>query len=123
MGLFSRNNSGKINWEILSTEEQLTQLKELSKQKPVAIFKHSTRCAISSMAMSRLERGWQLSEQAIKMYYLDLIQYRDVSNKIASIFSVVHQSPQIIVVSAGNVIYHASHGEIVSDTIKNIIED
>ena len=45
-------------------------------------------------------------------YYLDLLNHRDISNEIAQKFSVVHQSPQIVVIENGQVIHHASHDNI-----------
>ena len=122
MGLFTKNKEEKINWKTLNQEEQLSEFIELSKQKPIAMFKHSTRCALSSMAKSRLERGWDLSDNDLDIYYLDLLNYRNVSNKMASLFSVEHQSPQLIVLQNGKVLYHASHGEIDPLTLKESLE-
>ena len=122
MGLFTKDKGGEINWKKLSQENQLTEFIELSKSKPIAMFKHSTRCSLSSMVKSRLERAWDINGNDIEIYYLDLIQYRDVSNKIASIFNIEHQSPQLIVLDQGKVLYHASHGEIDAGVLKESIE-
>lgn len=121
MGLFTKDKGGEINWKKLSQENQLTEFIELSKSKPIAMFKHSTRCSLSSMVKSRLERAWDINGNDIEIYYLDLIQYRDVSNKIASIFNIEHQSPQLIVLDQGKVLYHASHGEIDAGVLKESI--
>ena len=121
MGLFSKDKGETINWKILETEAQLTEFIALSKRKPIAIFKHSTRCSLSSMVKSRLERGWNINDNDIEMYYLDLLNYRNISDKIASVFNVEHQSPQLIVLSQGDVLYHASHGEIDAGILKNSI--
>jgi len=118
MGLFTKKAEEKINWKPLNQEEQLTGFIESSRHKPIAMFKHSTRCALSSMAMSRLERGWNLDDSDVDIYYLDLLNYRNISNKIATLFSIEHQSPQLIVLQGGKVLYHASHGEIDPDALK-----
>lgn len=89
--------------------------------KPIAIFKHSTRCSLSSMVKSRLERGWDIKDNDIEMYYLDLLAHRNISNKIASIYNVEHQSPQLIVLNQGKVLYHKSHGDIDAGVLKQII--
>ena len=122
MGLFSKDKGETINWKILETEVQLTEFIALSKLKPIAIFKHSTRCSLSSVVKSRLERGWNIKDNDIEMYYLDLLNYRNISDKIASSFDVEHQSPQLIVLSQGEVLYHASHGEIDAGVLKKSIE-
>ncbi|MGB0931675.1 MAG: bacillithiol system redox-active protein YtxJ, partial [Chitinophagales bacterium] len=101
-----------INWQMLQNEEQLKEIISESSEKPVAIFKHSIRCSISSMAKRRLERNWDIAEDALTIYYLDLITFRSVSNKIVDVFEVQHESPQIILIKNGEVVFHTSHSDI-----------
>lgn len=99
-----------MNWEKIEKLAQIEELKTLSKEKPVLIFKHSTRCSISSMALDRLSRNWKDSDsEIIKPYYLDLISYRQVSDEIANEFGVMHQSPQVILIKDGRATYDNSH--------------
>ena len=104
-----------MNWIDLNSEEQLGSLKEASKLKPLVIFKHSTRCAISSMAKSRLERNPQ--PEGIDFYYLDLIQHKALSNKVAEVFTVYHESPQILLIKNGECVYDESHSGIQMNDI------
>jgi bacillithiol system protein YtxJ len=109
-----------MNWINLTLEEQLQQIKENSKNKPQVIFKHSTRCSISSMAKNRLEKGTQPNE--IDFYYLDLIKFRPISNKIAEIFKIYHESPQILLIKNDECVYDESHsgidmGEIIEQAM------
>jgi bacillithiol system protein YtxJ len=104
-----------MNWIDLADESQLTGLKELSKQKAQLIFKHSTRCNISHMAKSRLERSIQPCD--VDFYYLDLIKHRQLSAKISEDFSVSHQSPQILLIKNGECVYDESHSGILMDDI------
>ena len=104
-----------MNWISLTDEQQLLQIKELSNQKPQVIFKHSTRCSISSMAKNRLERS--VVPDNADFYYLDLIRYRHLSDKIAEDFSVYHESPQILLIRNGDCIYEESHSGINMDDI------
>ena len=99
-----------MNWIDITTEAQLDEIKEQSKQQPVVIFKHSTRCSISSMAKSRLEREKPVDNVAF--YYLDLIRYRPISNKVAEVFQVHHESPQVLIIKNGDCIYDESHNGI-----------
>ena len=109
-----------IDWVKLQTEEQLDQLiKKDSFEKPVILFKHSTRCSISAMAIHRLENQWDIDEEAVIPVYLDLIRFREVSNKIANDLGVVHQSPQILIVKNGACTYQSSHSQIEVRAIKN----
>ncbi len=105
-----------MNWIELKTIEDFQNALKASKQKPVAFFKHSTRCSVSFMAKRSVEANWDLD---IDAYYLDLIAHRDISNAIATELGVQHQSPQMILVKDGQVAYHASHGSIDVDAMAN----
>jgi len=96
-----------MNWKDLTTETQLEEIRTNSAQKPQLIFKHSTRCGISAVAKSRLDK-WQPKED-FDFYYLDLIKYRELSNKVAREFSVPHESPQVLVIKDGKCVYYESH--------------
>lgn len=104
-----------MNWITLSNLTQLNSIKEQSAVKPQIIFKHSTRCSISTMALNRLERSSILPNA--DFYYLDLLAYREISNKIAEEFSVYHESPQILLISKGACVYDESHSGISMEEI------
>lgn len=99
-----------MNWIDLNSEAQLETLCEKSHQKPALIFKHSTRCSISAMAKSRLERAGAI--EGIDCYFLDLLAHRPLSNLIAEKFSVYHESPQVLVIRNGECSYDESHNGI-----------
>ena len=99
-----------MSWKKLDSISQLDQIIEESKEKSVLVFKHSTRCSISSMAWSRMERNWQEEDnEKVSPYFLDLIAYRAISNEIAVRLSVPHASPQVILIKNGEAIYDNSH--------------
>lgn len=104
-----------MNWIDLADEAQLTAIKQESTEKPVVIFKHSTRCSISAMVKNRLDKAAQPDN--IKFYYLDLLQYRNISNKIAEDFQVHHESPQVLLIKNGECIYEESHNGIFMEEI------
>ena len=108
-----------IDWIPLQSLEQLDAIITSSKENPVMILKHSTRCSISSMAKSRLERTWVAEEvPTLKPYYLDLLSHRDVSNAIESILNIPHQSPQVLLIQDGKCIFSNSHMSISFEDIK-----
>ena len=100
-----------MEWIKLNDISQLDEINEVSFSKPVIIFKHSTRCNISATALARLERKNDDSFRA-DFYFLDLVQHRNISNRIAEIYGVIHQSPQILLIKNGECIYEATHLEI-----------
>jgi len=111
----------KTPWNSLETELQLNTLKKESAEKIVVIFKHSTRCGISRMAKRQFEGEYDYEEEKVKLYYLDLITYRNISNKIAEEFEVFHESPQMLIIKNGNVIHHASHSGISAESIREFL--
>lgn len=99
-----------MNWNPLEQAEQLQQIVAESGTQDVLIFKHSTRCSISRATLDRLERNWKETEVPnVKAYYLDLLNYRDISNTIAEQFRVEHQSPQVLIIRHGKSVYDNSH--------------
>ena len=113
----NNTNASKINWIPLTDLGQLNEIMELSHQQPVAIFKHSTRCSISRMALKQFENEFDL-EGSVTPYFLDLLNHRDISNEIATRFEVYHQSPQLLLIKEGKSIYDASHSDIDAVELK-----
>ena len=104
-----------MNWIQLTTDAQLSDLNTKSGQRPQVIFKHSTRCNISSMVHNRLER--KTSPDDIDFYFIEVPAQRVISNKIAEIYSVSHESPQVLVIRNGECTYDESHYGIEFDEI------
>ncbi len=112
-----------IQWKALNDAATLQEIKEISQTKKVMIFKHSTRCSISASALNRLERNWKQEEMTeLQPYFLDLIQYRNISNQVAQDFGITHQSPQALIISEGKVIYDNSHMGIDYEEIKSVLK-
>lgn len=120
MGLFNKIFGGTtepkeekvLPWIPLTSVSQLDAIAKKSKTKTQVIFKHSTRCGISRMVINQFVDFYGLDEKDLDLYYLDLLNYRDVSNEVGYKFQVMHQSPQLIVVKNGATVAHASHGAI-----------
>ncbi len=108
-----------IEWKNLTSLEELNEALSLSEQSSIVIFKHSTRCSVSMMVKKNLEMAWDMPH--ITAYFLDLIQYREVSNYIASALEVEHQSPQLIGIKNRQVFYHASHSSVTAESIKSAL--
>lgn len=104
-----------MNWIPLDNIGQLTDIQKQSYARPQVIFKHSTRCSISSMVLKRLER--EGVPENMDFYFLDLIRYRDISNKVADAFDVSHESPQVLLIKSGACVYDESHYAISMDSL------
>jgi bacillithiol system protein YtxJ len=111
------NSKGKINWIPLTDLGQLNELISSSNEKPVLIFKHSTRCIVSRTALKQFENEFDLENQ-VSPYFLDLLEHRAISNEIASRFGVYHQSPQLLLIKEGKSVYDVSHSDIDAAELK-----
>ncbi len=108
-----KESSSKVkNWIELQDLSQLNELKEHSFTQKIIIFKHSTRCSISNMALRVFENSFDFENENYKSYFLDLISFRNISNEIATQYQVTHQSPQVLVIENGVCIQNESHEDI-----------
>ena len=120
MGIFSKMFGGSsepkeeksLPWIPLTNIPQLDAISKKSNTKTQVIFKHSTRCGISRMVINQFGDFYGLEEKDLDLYYLDLLNYRDVSTEVGYKFQVMHQSPQLLVIKNGTTVAHASHGAI-----------
>ena len=102
-----------MNWQKLNDIEQLKAIKLESETSPVLIFKHSTRCSISTTSLSKFERNWDdAKSKGIKPYFLDLLASKPISHEVEKEFSVEHQSPQVLLIKDGKCVFDASHMSI-----------
>ncbi|MGA9588707.1 MAG: bacillithiol system redox-active protein YtxJ [Salegentibacter sp.] len=114
----------EVPWHQLNKMEQLNAIEEESKSRPVAILKHSTRCGISRMVLKQFESSYGLKEDAdIKLYFLDLLSHREISNEIAARFGVQHESPQLIVLRDEKVVHQASHQSIDAADLSQFVQN
>lgn len=118
--LFSKKKK-ETKWLTLDSSEQLNQILKDSEEDVQVIFKHSTRCSISSMALNRFESKFDFG--LTPSYYLDLISFRSVSNEIADRLDVQHESPQLIIVKKGEAVANWSHTAIDPDLVTNTIAE
>lgn len=118
----SKDQTLSIKWNILSSIEGLEKLEEASNEKPAVIFKHSTRCSISLMALDRFERAYT-DDANFEPYYLDLIVYPEISNQIANKYEIRHESPQALLMVGGKIIYASSHSGINFNEINGLAEN
>ena len=109
-----------MKWNNLQSVKQLEDIDSASNDGIQMIFKHSTRCSISTMAKSRLEKNWA-EKLNVTPYYLDLIQHRDISLAIADRYNVHHESPQILIIKNGESIHDASHLDISVKEIEDVL--
>ena len=110
-----------LNWLPLTSIAQLEEIKAQSKTASILIFKDSTRCGISRIVIKQFEALFTKEFQGMKVYYLDLLNHRDISAEIADTFEVIHQSPQLLVIKNGTSVHDASHHDIATVNLSRFI--
>lgn len=112
-----------MNWRTLDSSDVLESALNDAQSKVVVFFKHSTSCPVSAAAKRRLEMEWEKYNADQEVYYLDLLANRSLSNQIAEKSGVIHQSPQLIVLKNGEVVYHSSHLSISAEKAAKYIQN
>jgi bacillithiol system protein YtxJ len=110
-----------IQWEPLESVDQLDNVIKNSTLKPKVIFKHSTRCGISRMVLRQFENDFKKNDDEVTFYFLDLLNYREVSADVASKLNVVHQSPQVIILYDKEILHTESHQGIDIKKVQQIV--
>lgn len=123
MGLFdfltSSSQESKTDdiWETISDPSQLKPIIEASKDRPQLIYKHSHRCSVCFVSKGNLESVAEDILESADMHFVNVVNSRQASNHIESELGVRHESPQVILLDNGEVIWHASHGGIKGDAV------
>lgn len=106
------------NYQELLSINALDALLQTSHQQPVLFFKHSNTCPISSRALGEFEKYLTTAAQTGIKHALIVVQKaRDVSNKLAAVTGIEHESPQAILVRDGKAVWDESHFKLKSDVI------
>lgn len=121
IGSVTKKEKKELPWIALNSTEQLNTIVEASHVKLQLIFKYSTRCGISRMVLNQFVDAYNLSEADLDLYFLDLINCRDVSDEVGYKFQVLHESPQLIVIKNGVAVAHGSHGAVNSIELEQYI--
>lgn len=111
-----------MDWHLLSAEDTIQEILSKSSgtdQDAILIYKHSTRCSVSLMAKKMLESNWNLDN--VSAYYLDILQYRGISNKVSEVFGIRHESPQVLLIKNGKCVYHDSHMGVSAENVKKAL--
>lgn len=117
LSIFKKGDKKSISWNHLSSLQQLQEAIQNSDSTPVVLFKHSTRCGVSSMALNRLDSSEDLAKSSANFYFIDLLAFREISQAVSEEFHIQHESPQLIIVKNGQARYHASHSDIRPNTL------
>ena len=101
----------------ITDAQALEQLLSRSHNAPVILFKHSSTCPISSAAYR------QMSQVEADVSLVVVQRARDLSNEIASRTGIRHESPQVIILKNGEVVWSASHFDITAGAVEKVVRE
>jgi bacillithiol system protein YtxJ len=97
--------------------EALDALIESYGERPLVIFKHSLTCPISSAAFDQMEQY----EGGVAL--IEIQNARGLSSAVEARFGVAHESPQVIVLRKGQVVWNASHFKITAEAVARAVRE
>ena len=116
---------GALSQEVvaLRSPADLDRLLSGAGDQPVLIFKHSTTCPVSARAHANFQAALQAGElDGARLGLVRVIEERPLSQAIALRFGVTHQSPQLVVVRAGQAVWNASHAALTRQALRQAVE-
>lgn len=85
----------------------------------VILFKHSPTCPVSWMAHREVIK-FLAGHPDAPLYLISVRQRRDVAQHIAAATGIQHESPQVIVLRAGQLVGNASHDDVTAELLARL---
>ena len=119
---FSGAETDLENWNELNEKQQVSEVIFASEERPQLVYKHSHRCSICFLAKEEVEKSFDAIEEKADMNFVNVVHARSVSNAFAEQTGVRHESPQVLIINKGDVLWHASHHSIKGDAILEALQ-
>lgn len=101
----------------LTSQSDWTDALEKSSDGPVLIFKHSTACSVSAKAHPEMAEVGKTED--IPTYKVVVQEARPVSDAIEADLEIRHETPQVLLVEEGQVMFNASHFDVTAEAIRD----
>lgn len=89
----------------------------VAEDQPVVVFKHSGTCGISAEALDELVEHVSRSAGRVRYAIITVQTDRALSNAVAQRFGVRHETPQVLIVRGGRVVWSATHFRVTADAV------
>jgi bacillithiol system protein YtxJ len=109
--------SMKNHFVRITDTKTFEEIADRSKEQPVVIFKHSLTCPISAGAYE------QMAGFEGEVTLIEVQRARELSTEIERRLGVAHESPQVIVLSNGQVVWNASHFKITAAAVAAAVRE
>ena len=124
MGFFNRSNTdsqpeNSTNWNIITSDEEVSDVFHESDSRMQVIFKHSPRCGVSFLAKQNMDAI--KAPENVDFHLIDVVGQRAISQHISQKTGIRHESPQVFVVDRGEVIWSGSHYQVSEDNVLKVL--
>ena len=102
--------------------DELDALLAESSHRPLLLFKHSASCGTSYEALDELID--HLNDERLPARYamITVQTHRELSTAVAKRLGVRHETPQALLISAGRVVWSASHFRVTGGALEAAIK-
>lgn len=104
------------------TQQDFRQLVQNSEKRPVFLLKHSTRCPISGSAWRAFQQ-FDAKQPEAELWRVLVVENATLSSAIAQEVEVRHQSPQVLLLHRGKVVWNDSHWSIKVDALQDALDE
>jgi bacillithiol system protein YtxJ len=99
----------------VTVAEQFMDLLSRSQEQPIVIFKHSTTCPVSAAAY------YEMEQFAGEVILVEVQRARELSREIEKQTGIRHESPQVLVLENGKVVWDASHFKVKARAVEEAL--
>jgi bacillithiol system protein YtxJ len=105
----------------LPTLADLEEARGGSGARPLLLLTHSATCGTSAVAAEEIADLPAEVTDALDLFVVRIQRARDVSRAIEERLGVRHESPQVLLISGGQVVWHASHFRVNAPGITSAV--
>ncbi len=97
--------------------DDLDALLGTSAGRPVVLFKHSHTCGVSAEALDELVDHLGRKRSDARYAIVTVQTHRTLSNAVTQRFGVRHETPQVLLIRDGKVVWSATHFRVTADAV------
>jgi monothiol bacilliredoxin len=94
------------HFQRVTRAHEFMELLARSQERPVIIFKHSTTCPISAAAY------YEMEDFEGDVVLIEVQNARELSREVEKLTGIRHESPQVLILKKGEVVWNASHRSV-----------
>ncbi|NCQ18419.1 MAG: bacillithiol system redox-active protein YtxJ [Ignavibacteria bacterium] len=118
INLLKRNHHKTTNMIWVSSDNDFKSiLQKQDNDSLIILFKHSTRCPVSSRAYQEVLKFSEVQSDDYEIIGINVITDRSFSQFIANETGIRHESPQIIISRNSKVLANFSHFQITNEKL------